>query len=55
VKVKANVSFSGIISMGLGEEREITDKDILKDLLEAGYVEEAAGKSKKKVKSSEDK
>lgn len=37
---KALVSFSGIISMGKGEVREITDKKIVKDLLQAKYIEE---------------
>ena len=38
--VKALVSFSGVISMGLGEERDIKDKAIVKDLLACGYVEQ---------------
>ncbi len=48
MKVRAKVSFSGVISMGLGEEREVTDEAVLRDLLEAGYVEEAGKKAGKK-------
>jgi hypothetical protein len=51
MKVKAKVSFSGLISMHEGEEREIENKIIYEDLLNAGYVEEV--KSKKKVKADE--
>ena len=38
--VRALVSFSGIVSMGMGEEKEIKDKAIAKDLLSCGYVEQ---------------
>jgi hypothetical protein len=51
MKVKARISFSGLVSMGKGEEKEITDKLILDDLLRAGYVEDV--KSKKNVKTNE--
>lgn len=51
MKVKAKVSFSGLITMHQGEEREIEDKAIRDDLLGAGYVEEV--KTKKKVKADE--
>lgn len=51
MKVKALVSFAGAVTMGKGEEREITDKTICKDLIQAGYVEEM--KSTKKVKADE--
>lgn len=53
MKVKANVSFSGLVSMAIGEELDIKDKVILEDLLKAGYVEEVKTdtKPKKKVKS----
>lgn len=39
-KVRATISFAGIVTMGAGEEREIMDAHICKDLLKAGYVEE---------------
>lgn len=39
MKVKARLSFSGLITMHTGQEREIENEDILKDLIEAGYVE----------------
>lgn len=40
--------------MGEGQEREIENKAILKDLLRAGYVREIKPRSnKKKVKSDE--
>ena len=39
MKVKALKSFSGAVTMCSGQEREISDEFILKDLLKAGYVE----------------
>lgn len=51
MKVKALVSFAGVVTMGVGEVKEIKDKAICEDLLQAGYVEEV--KSTKKVKSDE--
>lgn len=39
-KVKAKLSFAGIVTMGAGETREIIDAAIIKDLVSAGYVEE---------------
>lgn len=44
---KALVSFGGKISMVEGEVREINDKEIVKDLLNAKYIEEV--KETKKV------
>lgn len=35
---KALVSFCGVVSMAKDETREIPDKNIAKDLLEAGYI-----------------
>lgn len=40
MKYKALISFSGAISMTLGETREISDEYIIKDLLNAGYISE---------------
>lgn len=40
MKVRALRSFSGSVSMSRGQEREIQDEYIVKDLLRAGYVEE---------------
>lgn len=37
---KALVSFSGVISMRKGEVKAITDKEVIADLLRAGYIEE---------------
>ena len=39
MKVKALVSFAGVFSMGCGEVKECSDKAILLDLLQAGYIE----------------
>ena len=47
---KALVSFSGLISMAKNEVREIKDKEIIKDLLEAGYIEEVKPTKKKNEK-----
>lgn len=38
MKIKALISFSGLITMGIGEVRDIENKEMVKDLLEAGYV-----------------
>lgn len=47
---KALVSFSGLISMAKGEVKEITDNEIVKDLLEAGYIEEVKSTKSEEVK-----
>lgn len=39
MRVKATVSFAGIVSMRKGEERDLKDRRILDDLIRAGYVE----------------
>lgn len=51
---KALVSFSGLISMGKGEVREISDSALVKDLLNAGYIEKVEEKKPepKKKKTS---
>lgn len=49
-KVIAKISFAGIVTMGAGETKEIEDKSVVKDLVDAGYVEIVpAGKKKGKV------
>lgn len=50
MKIKALVSFSGLISMGIGEERDITDNEVLNDLLSANYVEEVRPTIKSETK-----
>ena len=50
---KALVSFSGLVSMSKGQVREIEDKEIIKDLLNAGYIEEV--KPIKEVKTTKKK
>lgn len=47
--VKATVSFCGVVSMRMGETKDISDKPILTDLLKAGYVEKIE-EEKKQVK-----
>ena len=37
---KALKSFSGVISMTKGQEKDIQDKATIEDLLRAGYIEE---------------
>ena len=49
MKYMALVSFSGLISMSMGEIREISDKAIVKDLLKAGYIQELKETKIKKV------
>ncbi len=43
---KALVSFCGAISMGKGEIKEISDKKIANDLINAGYIEEVQSPKK---------
>ncbi|PGT89209.1 hypothetical protein [Bacillus sp. AFS040349] len=40
MKVKALVSFAGIVTMGKNEVREIKDNDVRESLIRVGYVEE---------------
>lgn len=51
---RALTSFSGLVSMKKGEERDIQDEAIVKDLLRAGYIEDLSAKQKaaKSSKSS---
>ena len=49
---KATKSFSGVISMKKGDVRDITNEEIAKDLLMAGYVIELAEEIKPKTSSS---
>lgn len=37
---KALVSFCGVVSMAEGDVRELTDNEVIKDLINAGYIEE---------------
>jgi hypothetical protein len=55
VKVKAKISFAGIVTMGVGDVREV-DSVIADDLLRAGYVEmvEKPAKATKKGAKNED-
>ncbi len=39
MQYKALISFSGLISMSMGEVREIADQKIVNDLLKAGYIQ----------------
>lgn len=47
---KALKSFAGKVSMRKGEVKEINDKGIVKDLLNAGYIEEVKPEKKEKLK-----
>jgi hypothetical protein len=51
---KALTSFSGVISMRKGEVKAITDKEVVADLLRAGYIEavkKAEAEKKAEVKT----
>lgn len=53
-KVEALVSFAGVVTMGIGEVGEISDKGILSDLVAAGYVKVLeAPKAKEETKEAE--
>lgn len=47
MRVMALTSFSGVISMAIGEERDIKNDVLLKDLLQAGYVKTLEVEEKK--------
>ena len=47
---KALKSFAGKVSMRKGEVKEINDKEIVKDLLNAGYIEEVKPEKKEELK-----
>ena len=51
---RALVSFGGIVSMRKGEVRDISDKEVVKDLLNAKYIEEVKS-SKSPAKKKADK
>lgn len=52
MKVKALISFSGIISMQIGETRDIVNEEIVEDLKQAGYVK-TVGKVEEKNENQE--
>lgn len=45
---RAKIGFTGLITMKKGEVKEIKDKKIVKDLLNAGYIEEIKPEKAKK-------
>lgn len=45
---RALISFSGKVSMTVGEVAKIDDKKIISDLEDAGYIEKVSEKSKDK-------
>lgn len=51
MKIKAKISFCGVISMHQGETRDIGDVKTAKDLIAAGYVEEVKKKAAQKNES----
>lgn len=52
---KALVSFTGLISMGKGDVREISDISIANDLLKAKYIEEVKEGKTRKTRSPKSK
>ncbi len=48
MKVKALVSFAGIVNMSEGEEREIADESLCESLIHAGYIREVEKTQKAK-------
>lgn len=56
MKIRALTSFSGkAITMYKGEVREVADKSLLEDYLNAGFIEEVASSTNEAVKEGEDK
>ena len=52
MKIKALVPFSGVLTMAPGEVREYSNKEVITDLLKAGYIEEVTASPKKSGKKS---
>jgi hypothetical protein len=50
MKVKALKSFCGVISMNEGEVREVSDLNLVSDLVNAGLVENTEKKTEEKPK-----
>lgn len=48
---RALISFSGIVSMTVGDIQKITDKEVIEDLIAAGYIEEVKPAKDKKTKN----
>ena len=48
MKYRALVGFSGLLTMRKNEVRELTDETIIKDLLQAKYIELAQGSNEPK-------
>ena len=46
---RALKSFTGKVAMTRGQVKDIKDKDIVKDLLNSGYIEEVKNEIKKEV------
>lgn len=53
-KVKALVSFAGLVTMGYNEVRELPEGEVLDDLIRAKFVEEVK-ETTSKAKSSDTK
>lgn len=51
MKVKATKSFVGVVSMNIGQVKDIQNKEVLDDLLKAGYVEKVDEKPKAQPKA----
>ena len=49
MQYKALVSFSGKVSMAMGEVREISDQSLADDLLRAGYIIPLEAKKEEKT------
>lgn len=48
---KALISFSGVVSMTIGEVREFSDQSVIDDLVEAGYIMPMYEKTPKETKT----
>ncbi len=55
MKYKALTSFAGKVSMYEGEIKEITDNEVVSDLLEAGYIEKVKPEKRKTTRNTKTK
>ena len=55
MKYKALISFAGKVSMYEGEIKEITDNEVVSDLLKAGYIERVKPEKRKTTRNTKTK
>ncbi len=55
MKIRALISFAGMVTMGAGEVRDDVEKNVAEDLIAAGYVEEVGSEETAQKRSTKTK